>query len=122
MAYIFNALAILWMLSGVALMAMPAAITKLVLDTDLDGAGAALARILAVTLVSLGVAAWQTAPAQPNRAGQIGLFVYSGGMMILLSVHGTTTGTFGILLWPIAGLHSILGLVMLRIFCIPNEP
>jgi hypothetical protein len=122
MTYVFNVLAILEMISGIALMAMPSSVTRLVLDTDLDSAGAALARILAITLVSLGVAAWQTASSQPNWAGRIGLFVYSGGMMILLPVHGTTTGTFGMLLWPIAAVHTILALVMLRTFCIPNEP
>jgi hypothetical protein len=122
MTHILNVLSSLWILVGIALMAVPAKIMRLVLDTDLDSAGAALARILAITLVSLGVAAWQTAPAHTNWAGRIGLFVYSGGMMILLSVHGTTTATFGMLLWPIAAVHSILCLVMLRIFCIPNEP
>ena len=46
-------------------------------------------------------------------APRIGLCIYNVGAAIVFVIFGTTGGMTGLLLWPVAGLHALIGAMML---------
>ena len=118
---LFNAFAFFEILTGIAALVLPGVLTMLVFGVHLQGASIALTRILGIALITLGIAAWQPSSTNANQPGRIGLLVYNGGLMIFLPLYAVAGGEFGPLLWPIAVVHTIVGLVILRTLFIPDK-
>ncbi|MFO0829078.1 MAG: hypothetical protein U0572_13145 [Phycisphaerales bacterium] len=61
-------------LMGLCLLAVPSGVAKLLFAAELPGAGAAVARVAGIALISLGFACWH---ARSHRGAGLGMLVYS---------------------------------------------
>ena len=95
--------------AGVALVAAPSTLAKLLVGAPLDApAASAVARIAGAALVALAVACWSARDAVASRATRgivAAMLVYNCGAVAAL-VHAATLGLSGIGLWPTAGVHT----------------
>ncbi len=116
---LFKASAIIEILTGVALLAVPSLVIELLLGDGLSFTGVAVARMLGVGLLAVGVAAWE-APQQAVRfAPRAGLCIYNLGAAVVLAIFGSISATGGILLWPAVGVHGLIGATMLWVMLTP---
>jgi hypothetical protein len=110
---LFNVSAIVEVSTGLALLVAPLFVIGLLLGDGLASTGVAVARVLGIGLLSVGVAGWET-PGQDTRlAPRAGLCIYNVGAAIVFAILGTTGGMSGVLLWPVAALHTLFGAMML---------
>ena len=75
--------------------------------------GIAVARVLGIALLSVGVAARESQGQAIRLAPRAGLCIYNIGIAVLLAILGTTGGMHAPLLWPVAVLHGLIGAAML---------
>ncbi len=101
------------MLTGIAMLFAPSSIVGLLLGDGLGPTGVAAVRVLAVGLLSVGIAGWQSQGQDVRLAPRAGLCVYNVGAATVLAILGTTGGMNGNLLWPVAVLHALIGAMML---------
>ena len=111
---LFNASAIVEILAGFALLVVPALVISLLLGDGLGQTGEVVSRWLGVGLLSLGISAWERAGRQAHQASRAGILTYNLGIAILLLIVGVTGVSDGVLLWPVAILHGLIGAAMLR--------
>ena len=110
---LFKASAIIEIMAGLAFLAAPSLVVDLLLGEEIGAVGVTVARVLGIGLLSLGVACWET-PGQTMRlAPRVGLCLYNVGATIVFVIVGTSGGMNGILLWPAAILHAVIGAMML---------
>ena len=110
---LFNFSATIEALTGLALLAAPLFVIGLLLGDGLGSTGVAVARVLGIALLSVGIATWEL-PGQDSRfAPRAGLCVYNVGAASCIAMIGTYSGMAGVLLWPTVGLHAVLGAAML---------
>lgn len=88
--------------TGLALLAMPSLVGRLLLGGELTGTAIPVARVLGIALLALGVACW------PGRPALCGMLTYSAGVTLYLGYLGFAGGFSGILLWPAVAAHAIL--------------
>ena len=112
---LLNSAAIVEVLIGLALLVAPLFVIGLLLGDGLGLTGAAVARVLGIALLAVGVAGWQSPGQDTNLAPRTGLCVYNVGVAALLMYLGTTGGMNGPFLWPVAALHGLIGSAMLSI-------
>ncbi len=99
--------------TGIALIAVPDFVARLLLGTGLSGSGIAVARVAGFGLLALAIACWpggNKATAQATRA----LFVYNllaGLYLCYLRIGG---GFVSYLLWPACALHVVLAILLAR--------
>ena len=118
---LFKASAIVEISAGLAFLAAPILVVGLLLGGGLEPTGVAVARVLGIGLLSLGVAGWES-PGQDTRlAPRAGLCVYNVGAATVLVILGATGGMNGILLWPTALLHALIGAMMLWVLLTPSK-
>ena len=110
---LFKASAIVEILTGLAFLAAPSLVVGLLLGDGLGPTGIAVARVLGIGLLSLGVAAWESPGHDAHLATRTGLCMYNAGSALVLMALGTYGGMNGVLLWPVAVLHAIAGAMML---------
>lgn len=115
---LFNASAIVEVLVGVAFLFAPAYVIGLLLGDGLSLTGAAASRVLGIGLFSLGISAWETARQKTHHAPRLGICIYNVGVATFLSILGTLGGMNGILLWPAAVLHALIGAAMLWVILV----
>jgi hypothetical protein len=98
--------------TGLALLAMPAFVVKLLLAAEISGAGIPLGRVAGVALLALGIACW-LARADTQGCAAKGLVaamsVYNFGVALILGAAGISSQTVGIALWPAVILHVMMG-------------
>jgi len=110
---LFKASAITEVLAGLAFLVAPALIVGLLLGEGVSPIGIAVARVLGIGLLSVGVATWESSELDSRLAPRAGLCLYNVGVAALLAILGTTGGMHAPLLRPAAGLHSLIGAPML---------
>ncbi len=110
---LFKASAIIEVLTGLAFLVAPTLVVGLLLGEGMRPIGIAVARVLGIGLLSVGVAAWESPQQHSRLAPRAGLCIYNIGIAVLLAILGTTGGMHAPLLWPVAGLHGMIGAVML---------
>jgi len=110
---LFKTSAIVEVLAGLAFLFAPTLVVGLLLGEGLNPIGIAIARVLGIGLLSVGVAAWESPEQHTRLAPRAGLCLYNIGIAVLLAIFGTTGGMHAPLLWPVAGLHGLIGAVML---------
>jgi hypothetical protein len=96
-------------LTGIALIAAPDLLGRLLLGVGFDSSGIAVARLTGVALLCLAIACW-TATAQAVRA----LFTYNFLAGLYLGYLRVGGGFVGHLLWPVCVLHLLLAIVFLH--------
>ncbi len=118
---LFKASAILEVVTGVALLVAPTLVVGLLVGDGVNPIGVAVARVLGIALLSLGVAGWES-PGQDTRlAPRAGLCLYNVGAAIMFVILGTYGGMNGMLLWPAAVLHAGIGALMLWVILAPSQ-
>ncbi|MBD9450317.1 MULTISPECIES: hypothetical protein [unclassified Rhizobium] len=95
--------------TGLALVAIPALVGELLLGEALVGVAAAAARVAGIALIGLGIACWRSKPLE-------GMLSYSILVTFYLAYLGLAHGMTGILLWPAVVLHAVLSLLLARIW------
>ena len=118
---LFKVSAIIEILTGLAFLVAPAVLVGLLLGDGLGTTGVAVARVLGIGLLAVGVAGWES-PAQDIRlAPRAGLCLYNVGVALVLVILGVFGGMKGILLWPVALLHALIGAMMLWVILAPSQ-
>ncbi|MEN8129809.1 MAG: hypothetical protein ABFS45_06355 [Pseudomonadota bacterium] len=117
-----KASAITEMLTGLALLVAPLFVIRLLLGDGLGSTGVAVGRVMGIGLLSLGVAVWESQGQDSRLAPRAGLCLYNVGVAMLLVTFGTYGGMNGILLWPAAVLHAVIGAMMLWVILAPSRP
>jgi len=118
---LFNVPAVLEALTGIAMLFAPAFVIGLLLGNGLSQSGTAVARVLGIGLLSLGVSAWENAPQQVKPATRIGICIYNIGAAVSLGMCGTIGEMSGVMLWPAVGLHGLIGATMLWVILGPSR-
>jgi len=99
--------------TGVALIAKPAVVVRLLLGADLAGAGIVAGRCFGVALVALALACWPGRRADAgDRSAFRGMLVYNALIALYLIELGTAARMQGMLLWPAAILHALVALAL----------
>ena len=97
--------------TGVALIAAPNVVSRLLLGVSLSGGGIAVGRVAGLGLLSLGVACWPSATdasVQTTRA----LLTYNLLTTLYLGYLRIGGGFDGYLLWPAIVLHAVLTVLL----------
>jgi len=85
----------------------------------LSPTGVAVARVLGISLLSVGVAGWESPGQDARLAPRAGLCIYNVGAAVVLVILGAYGGMNGLLLWPVVVLHALFGTVMLWVMLTP---
>jgi hypothetical protein len=96
---------------GLGLLAVPSAVTQILLGASLDGpASLTVARVAGAALLTIAVACWLArSDAQSCAAWGLvsALVLYNGGAAVILAAAGLQ-GQTGIGLWPAVILHAVM--------------
>ena len=109
MKYLLSITALLEAATGLALIAMPALVAKLLLGGEITGVAIPVGRMAGFGLLSLGIACWPGRDAARTRhvAALRAMLFYNtltALLMIWLGIGGEFSGP---LLWPAAVLHAV---------------
>lgn len=118
---LFKASAIVEILTGLAMLVVPSLVIALLLGDGLSSTGLAVTRILGVALLSVGVAVWEVPQQAIRLAPRVGICIYNVGVAALLTIFGVLGELNGMLLWPVAVLHGLIGAAMLRVMLAPSR-
>ena len=94
--------------TGLALIAVPSLVGRLLLDAELTGVSIPLARVTGIALIALGIACW------PGRTGFCGMLAYSALATVYLGYLAIAGQWVGPLLWPAVALHAVLTVLLAR--------
>ena len=99
--------------TGVALIADPSLVARVLLGAGLSGAGIAVGRVGGLGLLSLGLACWRSGDDATARAIWA-LFIYNLLAAIYLGYLRLGGGFDSYLLWPACALHALLAVLLAR--------
>jgi hypothetical protein len=91
--------------TGLALLAAPSLVGRLLLGAELGGLALPVARVAGLGLLGLGIACWPGPP-------RIGMLTYSFGVAVYLAWLALVDGLSGVLLWPAVVLHSVIAVLL----------
>lgn len=101
--------------TGLALMAVPSVVVRLLLGGEISGASIPLGRVAGFGLLSLGMACWPGRDPTGNRAPALRpMLTYNSLATLYLLRLGIGGKWVGPLLWPAVALHGILLLLLAR--------
>ena len=118
---LFNTSAITELLTGFALLVAPMFVIELLLGGGLGPTGVAVARVLGIGLLAVGVAGWESPALDTRLAPRAGLCIYNVGAATVFVILGAYGGMNGMLLWPAAILHALIGAMMLMVMLAPSQ-
>ncbi|MGO8837999.1 MAG: hypothetical protein ACLQAH_04640 [Limisphaerales bacterium] len=93
--------------TGVALMVVPALVGRLLLGAELAGVAVVVARVAGIALLALGIGCW------PGPAS-LGMLTYNALATVYFAWLALGREWVGPLLWPAAGLHAVLAILLGR--------
>jgi hypothetical protein len=101
--------------TGLALMAVPSVVARLLLGGEISGAGIPLGRVAGFGLLSLGMACWPGRDPAGNTVPAFrAMLTYNSLATLYLLCLGIGGEWVGPLLWPAVALHGILSLLLAR--------
>ncbi|MBI5578461.1 MAG: hypothetical protein HY895_04840 [Deltaproteobacteria bacterium] len=92
-------------LTGLALMAVPSIVGRLLFGAELSGVTVAVARVTGIALVALGVACLPGGEAGRGLSGMLTYSLLATLYLVYLGLGGEWVGS---LLWPAAAIHAAL--------------
>src|SRR5438094_10247387 len=98
--------------TGLALIALPAIVVRLLLGGEISGASIPLGRVAGAALLALGVACWLARDDTQSRAARglvVAMLTYNVVATAVLAFAGIGLGLHGVLLWPAVVLHAAMG-------------
>jgi hypothetical protein len=109
--------------TGLALIAAPAFVVRLLLGGELLGAGVPLGRVAGMALLSLGIACWLASFDIESCAARgivSAMVLYNLGVLLILSAVGLQSQPVGIALWPAVILHAAMAVWCIA--CLRRRP
>jgi hypothetical protein len=97
--------------TGLALIAMPFVVVRLLLGAEISGAALPLGRVAGVALLALGVACWLASNDTPSSAARglvSAMLLYNIGATLILGAAGIRSQPVGIAFWPAVILHAAM--------------
>jgi hypothetical protein len=98
--------------TGLALIAVPALVVRLLLGAEISGASIPLGRVAGAALLALGVACWLARDDTQSRAARglvVAMLMYNIVATAVLAFAGISLGLHGVVLWPAVVLHAAMG-------------
>ena len=112
MASLLLVTAVLEGVTGLALVALPARLTTLLLGSSLDAPAAlTLARVAGIALVALALTCWLTREDCESRAARglvAAMALYHAGVAIVLAYANIGLALYGTGLWPTVLFHTAM--------------
>ena len=110
--------------TGLALIAVPSVVVRLLLGSPLDTSAAVmLARVAGAALLALGVACWLARDDTQSRATRglvVAMLMYNLVATAVLAFAGIGLGLHGVVLWPAVVLHAVMAIWC--IVCLRRSP
>jgi hypothetical protein len=101
--------------TGLALIAVPSVVVRLLLGGEISGASIPLGRVAGFGLLSLGMACWPGRNATANTAAALRAMLIYNSLATLYFVRLAIRGErVGPLLWPAVVGHGILSILLAR--------
>ena len=97
--------------TGLALIAVPAIVVRLLLGAEISGASVPLGRVAGAALLALGVACWLARNDRQSRTARglvVAMLVYNIVATAVLAFAGIGLGLHGVALWPAVVLHAVM--------------
>ena len=97
--------------TGLALIAVPAIVVRLLLGAEISGASIPLGRVAGAALLALGVACWLARDDTQSRAARglvVAMLIYNLIATAVLAFAGIGLGLYGVALWPAVALHAAM--------------
>src|SRR3954465_533820 len=88
--------------TGLALIALPAIVVRLLLGAEISGASVPLGRVAGAALLALGVACWLARDDTQSRAARglvVAMLTYNVPATAVLAFAGIVLGLHGVVLW-----------------------
>ena len=98
--------------TGLALIALPALVVRLLLGAEISGASIPLGRVAGAALLALGVACWLARDDTQSRTARglvVAMLMYNIIATAVLAFAGIGLGLHGVVLWPAVVLHAAMG-------------
>ena len=99
--------------TGLALIAMPAIVVRLLLGVEIFGASIPLSRVAGAALLALGVACLLARDDTQSRAARglfVAMLIYNILATAVLAFAGIGLGLHGVALWPAVVLHAVMAI------------
>ena len=99
--------------TGLALIAVPAIVVRLLLGAEISGASIPLGRVAGAALLALGVACWLPLNDRQSRTARglvVAMLVYNIVATAVLAFAGIGLGLHGVALWPAVVLHAVMAI------------
>ena len=109
--------------TGLALVAVPAIVVRLLLGAEISGASIPLGRVAGAALLALGAACWLARDDTQSRATRglvVAMLMYNLVTTAVLAFAGIGLGLHGVVLWPAVVLHAAMGVWC--IVCLGRSP
>ena len=109
--------------TGLALIAVPAIVVRLLLGAEISGASIPLGRVAGAALLALGVACWLARDDTQSRATRglvVAMLMYNIPATAVLAFAGIGLGLHGVALWPAVVLHAAMAIWC--IVCLRRSP
>jgi hypothetical protein len=97
--------------TGLALIAVPAIVVRLLLGAEISGASIPLGRVAGAALLALGVACWLARDDTQSRATRglvVAMLMYNLVATAVLAFTGIGLRLHGVALWPAVVLHAAM--------------
>jgi hypothetical protein len=97
--------------TGLALLAVPSAVVRLLLGGEISGASVPLGRVAGAALFALGVACWLARYDVQSCAARglvSAMVLYNLGAVVILGAAGLQSRPTGVALWPAVLLHAAM--------------
>jgi hypothetical protein len=109
--------------TGLALIAVPAIVVRLLLGAEISGASIPFGRVAGAALLALGVACWLARNDRQSRTARglvVAMLVYNIVATAVLAFAGIGLGLHGVALWPAVVLHAVMAIWC--IVCLRRSP
>ena len=97
--------------TGLALIAVPAIVVRLLLGAEISGASIPLGRVAGAALLALGIACWLARDDTESRTARglvVAMLMYNIVATAVLAFAGIGLGLHGVALWPAVVLHAAM--------------
>ena len=97
--------------TGLALIAVPGIVVRLLLGAEISGASMPLGRVAGAALLALGVACWlarDDTQSRTERGLVVAMLTYNTVVTAVLAFAGIGLGLYGVVLWPAVALHAAM--------------
>jgi hypothetical protein len=105
--------------TGLALLAYPPIVIRLLFGAEIAGAGDVISRVAGISLIALGVACW---PGGAMTQGLYGMLIYNVLVTLCFIYVGIGGAWVGILLWPAAAAHGVMTIALARAWFSERKP